>query len=556
MTKIKLSKEGVKGNQINQFVIPFAYNFSTKGKTFNHFITDLCNPEEGKWNPVKVKEDNNELYEHILALISEDLTVNIQTEEDWHKSNYIGQVLQLNKQGQYFPNMQLTCKGIARNISFCFEQINLFLFDTGIAFLVLMMNYDQFDDIEQVIVANNQVKAIKHSQLFEAVTKTEMLDVDRIPFEDDNICNTCYEIVDDTDGRKIKYVLKEKILFEEECIKEMKFISINKVKKLKITHNIISDKSLEYKSLINDILQEFEIITFFNQSFSKSINREMCNKANVFSAVSIRHEGQNEIDINKAFYRLRKGYTESYNPNENEFSDLNIEVFKPFNDSFWGVSREGTANMTYDSNDFMKYGYAKRVTTYFYLYIIALHQYYGLLYLAKELSAFPSDIDRCSQDSTYKELTAIRNKCHFFYLKCIFDEVSHITHQALYYERLISVLGIKKMQQEINYETERISGIVEQVKEMEVQKEKETEEKNNYILQLSLSFIGIVFSIFSLVSTFDDVLSFWINVGMLNNRFSGFEFVNTWITLGAEFLVISLSCAIIVRIFKQKKIKK
>ena len=572
---LRLCKDGLKGNQVNNMVIPFAYDYHRESQSFEQFISKLCDKEASKWVPVNVKESNNELYEHILSLTADDLTDQTSRERQTNGSNYIAQALELNTKSASYPNFSMTCKGLSANISFQFDQILLFLFDSGIGFLILSMDYSQFTTMDQVIIANNQVKAIKHSDLYKVETLTDFIPIEQIeiadvlPEEGDQF----YPIIDDTDKKTTKYIRLDQIPIHKDAIIEIKIIYYKKIKSLKIKYNKISETLLPYKKLLSNIISDIEIKTYFNQSYSRSVGSNFCNKANIFSALTIHYEQEDEKEIGQNFFRLRKGYSNSYIPDVLEYSDNNPEVFKPFHDSYWGVSREGCANLTYDTNDFMKFGYTHRITTYFYLYIIALHQYYGLLYLAKEVSYLPSTIQECIDEKVYQKLIDIRNNCTFFYMKCIFDEVSHITHQAHFYDRLIHILGIKNMQRELNFEMERIASIVEQVKDMELakekaekeeeekrreklrQQEKEIEEKKKEEKQKFLSRIGFFFVSFSIISLAEATISFWVNVSDVEKRFAGYEIIYSILTLAFVFaLCIALIlCYSLIKWIKKKK---
>lgn len=566
MACFRLLKDGAKNNQVNQFIIPFAY--TNPFKSFNQYIESLCSRSNNyKWSPINIKVNNNELYEHILSLLADDIS-----DLSSKKTNNIGICLALHKDYIDFNELHFTCRGLPKNKKFYFQQINLFLFNTGIGFIVIEANYEELVDINEVIAANHQIKSIKHSKLYKSKLNKGIIDIANINYVD-TLDSDCYTVIDYTDHKSVKYIKKDIIPIKEEYLKQMKIINYKKERVLFYEYCQVAEEVYEFKKLILKVLEEVDIITYFNQSFSLSNNSYISNKANIYSTLCIRYQAEKNEDLREAFFRLRKGYNTSYVPDNMEYLDGNKEVFKPFMDSYWGVSREGVANLTYDSSEFMKFGYIERTKIYFYLYLLALHQYYGLLLLAKRISYIPNNIEECSQDDIYRNLISIRNDCNFFYLKCIFDEVSHITHQALYYKQLIDILGIKTMQQEINYEIDRITGILDQVKENENQKlieqkkladqekekirlqEKEKHERSNQRTQTILSFVGVIFGAISLASIFDSILSFWINIGNLNNAYKGYEVINTAISFSV--LVIVLMTLIVVYFStKRKKVSK
>jgi hypothetical protein len=201
-----------------------------------------------------------------------------------------------------------------------------------------------------------------------------------------------------------------------------------------------------------------------------------------------------ENEMPDLLYWLRKGYKRTYSPSVSAREmENNKEIVRCFSDSIWGISREAVANIIYNSSTFLNENYHSRLDNYFFLYLLVLHQYYGLLLLAKDASELSSKPSSYMKHQEYNKLKNIRERLNFFYLKCVFTETSHISHQSELYKCMWDRLGVESMLTEIQYEVERISSLIDEVRE-----EQKTIRNKIFI---------IIASIFTIVSTFEAVWS-------------------------------------------------
>ena len=236
--------------------------------------------------------------------------------------------------------------------------------------------------------------------------------------------------------------------------KEVKLFSRNGEEEIQCTYSI--RYSFDYKEFFISLLEGIKVTTFFNNFYSKSCARQLPSKAHVFTAISVNSEHENELP--DLLYWLRKGYKSTYNPSESARElENNKEIVRCFSDSIWGISREAVANVIYDSSTFLYENYHSRLDIYFYLYLLVLHQYYGLLLLAKDATELSSKSSSYIKHKEYYKLKNIRERINFFYLKCVFTETSHISHQSELYKCMWDRLGVESMLLEIQYEVERIT---------------------------------------------------------------------------------------------------
>lgn len=287
------------------------------------------------------------------------------------------------------------------------------------------------------------------------------------------------------------------IIEQEDFYNTSIFTDVNKKNNTKLNESIKTRKNT--KKMNRLLIEEY---------YPNLINRETRfypKKTHLFSSVLVEKGKWAIKDFDTGFYHLRKGYTESYLPSEKEFNtENNSEILKSFENSYWGISREGCSNLCHltgcDGPDaFFRGNYADRINNYLYIYILILHQYYGLLNLSKEVSELSSNTKYyVKSKKEYNKLKKIRDNISFFYLKCVYEEISHITHQAKLYNMMIEELGIKRMQDELHYEMEKVVEIIEQVRE----------DKKNKDLRV-IVFIGVLFTI---VQTLESSLSIGENI--------------------------------------------
>ncbi len=212
--------------------------------------------------------------------------------------------------------------------------------------------------------------------------------------------------------------------------------------------------------------------------------------------------------LKQYLFRLRRSYKESYKPAEKEFRlESNPEIAQMFENSFWGVSLEGMTNLLHlvddaQTNAFMRGNYFGNLSgTYFFLYILAIHQRYALLRFAIEASQLPKSKHLGSQ-----QIAEMRQRIANFSFRCLFRQVSNITHQAKLYNMLRQVLGIEDLMEELHYELEVLSSLAESdqnkrrmlLKEQE-EKEKEAEAKEKDALDKQDNYFKSMFTVLTAI---------------------------------------------------------
>ena len=225
--------------------------------------------------------------------------------------------------------------------------------------------------------------------------------------------------------------------------------------------------------IAGEITKHLDVLSFFDNKVQPA-NRLAASHALVFNAVILDKEFSKKNDfmheLKKYLFFMRRSFKGSYKPAPAEFEiENNPEVMQFFENSYWGVSLEGLANIVYlvddeNTNKFFMGGYSGNLkNTYFYLYILALHQKYALMQFFSTATQLPyTDSALADPDNTLlDELNSLRRKIAHFIMRSYFGQVSNITHQKKLYEAIRQTLGIREMLDELHFELEQLAALTE-----------------------------------------------------------------------------------------------
>lgn len=543
---------------VNNLVIPFAYSLS---EGYENLIKKLIS--KGNWSIAKIDSKQNELFEHIKSFTADSI-------KEIENSNAI--LLQMTEDNQTFPKNKTILYDKKNPFSkFKFRSIQLYIIKSEIGFLIINLDYSNVNTLSEVISINDAVKSLKKSDTF-----FEILEYDYFNYSK---CKS--EIIKQISSKEQKESYCKITVFESDetqhCVEYIHKSKLNNpndniIVLSKEPSQVYCLNLFDFKQCICEWLSDFSIITFFNEYESGSKSMKLPLKAYVFTAPIIVNEGYSENEILSMFFRLRKAYKLTYKPSQMEMNiESNPEIYRPFEDSFWGVSKEGVANLTYSSNSFFINNYSNNLKTYFYIYLLALHQYYGLLFLAREVAKLPNSKNELNSEGSIAILLNLRAKINFFFLKNIFFDVSHITHQSCIYRKMIENFGIKILLEELQYEVDRITEIVRQeyeeeqksneIKRIEEIKsnekkqkiaEKQEEQKRTKTYNSLTSIIAII----SVICWFPSiVISIWDIIDKINGK--KIPFYNTYffsLSILIPLIILSIPVSIIAKfIFRWKR---
>lgn len=249
---------------------------------------------------------------------------------------------------------------------------------------------------------------------------------------------------------------------------------------------------------VNKITKRFNVQTFF----TNKNNPENCL---VFNSVVIDNKPEKNR-LEEYLFKMRRSFKDTYRPSPTEFDvEYNDQILQMFENSYWGVSLEGIGNIAYGSKEsFLAQNYQGNLKrTYMYMYILGLHKRYALLYLSILTSRLPNTVkELIKYEKIHKEniLHTFKEKIVFFKFRCVFTEISNITHQAKLFDIIEETLRIKPLLDEMESEIEALTSMLEM---------KEAKSKG----ELS-EFIAVASMIFAVIST---IASGWGLVKIIEN---------------------------------------
>ncbi len=159
----------------------------------------------------------------------------------------------------------------------------------------------------------------------------------------------------------------------------------------------------------------------------------------------LQTDSSDRNELQQLACRLSKGYHDHYHLSQSMWNDC-IELF---DNAFCHAGREGCAYVNSQENaglPFFGSGFQFRFRgTYFLLYILALHQHYGLLYysrkIALELSPDPSEYMCCGAVADQMESLVL--EINTFLMKSEYSSVSNIQHHNTFYQHLRRQMAIE-----------------------------------------------------------------------------------------------------------------
>lgn len=229
-------------------------------------------------------------------------------------------------------------------------------------------------------------------------------------------------------------------------------------------------KAFKLHDVLAPIMDALGVKTFFEGRMDKPV------KGLLFSTTRLAEPVADRTLLSKALFRARRAFKDSYLPSPEEMStDMNPEVVPLFENSHWGISLEGLANIVetvgpqsgqqaHATNAFFDEGYATNLErTYLYMYLLALHQRYGLLLLSIEAAELSRNFDKLTSEPSkqVRKATNLHLKLVRFKLRSTFVQVSNVTHQDKLYGSMRQVLKIEELLQELHFEMESLSSFMQ-----------------------------------------------------------------------------------------------
>lgn len=216
--------------------------------------------------------------------------------------------------------------------------------------------------------------------------------------------------------------------------------------------------------------------------------------------------------VGSRLFRMRRSFTHSFKaaPEQDRLA-VQDEVESVFQNSHWGISMEAMANLAYltgdpNTDEFFEGAYIHNVkTTYFYLYLLGLHQRYALLMLSIMASRLPAQLTGLQDGGVISEL---QERMAIFTLRGSFRQVSNVTHQSRLYDKLRSMLRIEELMEELDTELEVLSSLAEVRARRREERQRIEEEKRKALLEKRQvrfhNYVMIMSTLFVVISTVAD----------------------------------------------------
>ncbi|WP_335715673.1 hypothetical protein [Neobacillus drentensis] len=417
----EVQKETVLNVNLNKsktaFIIPF-----TLKDDYKQLHETLINSD---WDvPKKVSRKN--ILDHVKNLI--------QFDDDSFGNGTIGREYTLKDESREKYNLPqnashkfylLTKKG---EYIFKVPKVSLYLFETKVGFLTFEVTHTN-KNLDQIISTNYYIKHLHH------LYKSQLLD------------------------QKEYYLTRNSAEIHSENLEDsqrtMSSIAMNLLEPIKVDRYFSSEKNEPESAIVYNSIM-------LDETFEEVDDKEKL--------------------LGEYLFKLRRSFKESYKPASKELMlDENPQIIQLFDNSYWGVSLEGLTNvvhLTKDdvTNEFFNGNYQSNLAqSYFYIYIIALHQRYALLALNSRAQDMPQS-EKLSATECEK-IQKLRKEINYFILRSFFKHVSSITHQQALYERIEKCLQIEELKQDLHLELDALSSVAELQQELQRQKDKDEQER-------------------------------------------------------------------------------
>ena len=249
----------------------------------------------------------------------------------------------------------------------------------------------------------------------------------------------------------------------------------------------------------------------FSDYFSGSSNTALPKKAVVFNMHVVKKK--DTADLREHLFHLAHGYSHSYKCPKEEG-----HIVSAFDNSYWNVTREGVANINMvdeaDGDKFLlQYFDGKFDSVYLWIYLLVLHQYYGLQYFTCKLLKVYQESLIIERNDTKKEyhkllgqMEEIKNNGDLFLLEYTFADISQISHQNDIYAHISEVYNIKGLIEDYSTNAEICDKILAKKQQKALQKKVNFIAAVTTFFTLFTSVTQTVMGLFELGGTFSFVL--------------------------------------------------
>lgn len=290
----------------------------------------------------------------------------------------------------------------------------------------------------------------------------------------------------------------KKISFSDHWIRFQRVVGFNKTTREKSVECV----DLRLKDLITNMI-DLEVETYFSDKSSPqyaipftsyTTDDSICEKVVVENLFLLRHSFKSTYQIPDSEYNLC----------------ANREVYKPFNNIYWGIATEGITSIVIDS-DISSTRFSNQMLpqkirkTYLYMYIIVLYWKYSLdrfNIAAGKLPKRSMDYFSSARDGVrtlnavhYNQITELRESLIMFKLRSVFRDFTNISHQRKVLEMIESTYSIDKMFAEIDESIEVLEKKVSILIERNEREKEKLREERRYRQEWLITNVTAIFAI-------------------------------------------------------------
>lgn len=166
----------------------------------------------------------------------------------------------------------------------------------------------------------------------------------------------------------------------------------------------------------------------------------------------------------------------------------------------WLTDESGT-------DTFFKGNYRGNIkNSYFYIYLLTLNQRYSLLHYLQKGAAIRRVVSpKESGESIVAYIRSLKEEIAYFQLRGIYHEISNVTVQSVLYDHLLRGLFVDRMKDELNGELESLQKILEERENIIRQRQEERLEKNRRYFTAFIAILSFVFVVIEAVNTVWDM---------------------------------------------------
>ncbi|MCI3920000.1 hypothetical protein MO973_07110 [Paenibacillus sp. TRM 82003] len=207
-----------------------------------------------------------------------------------------------------------------------------------------------------------------------------------------------------------------------------------------------------------------------------------------------------ETTVSDVLFRLRRAYREAYKPVEVD-PRTDEDTIRPFENSRFGVSLEGLANVVTRTGDsetdaFFEGPYFHQLkSTYLFLYILGLHQKYALVYLSKLAGGLQGEPggEKAELRAQSDAIDALKRRCIRFMLRSSYHQVSYNTHHSDVYELIRRRLRIEELSKEVNESLHALASLTDIVEQALDRKEETAKREREEAFHRKITWITALF---------------------------------------------------------------